>query len=956
MNASPMGQDWPPRPATPPASTANPHPSRTDRPGRGLSRQAATLAVLALVAVAHLGAWWAWNRPVAMPDFTGRVEGFAFAPYQRGQSAEGDNQPSAADILRDLRRVAPMTDRIRTYAASNGLERIPDLAWQAGLDLRVTMGSWLDKRLDRNAAEIRNLVQTAREARNVDRVLVGNEAILRGDLTVPQLVGYIRQVKRQVRQPVSTAEPWHVWVDHPELGQAVDFITIHLLPYWEGLPVDDALRFSMEKYQQVKAMFPNKPVLIGEIGWPSDGVAQGAARASRVNQAMFLRKFFRIADRENLDYFVMEAFDQPWKASFEGRAAGYWGMMDLDRQEKWPLTGAVQENPGWAGWALGGSLAAFLASFFFLARRPDIRPAGKLMMAGLAQLAVTGVVAVVLAMSETYLSPAAAVVWGALILGQLLLLALLLSDSFELAETVFGRVAKRRWPALPAADTATMPKVSLHLPICNEPPQMVRQTLDALAALDYENFEVLVVDNNTTDPALWEPVAEHCARLGPKFRFFHLGRWPGFKAGALNFALRETAPDAAVIGVLDSDYLVRPDWLRRMVPFFDRPEVGFTQSPQDYRDGHEGWFKRIMFWEYAGFFKAGMVTRNERNAIIQHGTMTLIRRSALEGAAVDGKAWAEWCICEDSELGLKLMRQGWEAVYVPDSMGRGVMPDDFAAYRKQRHRWAFGAVQIVKGHWRALLNPFDRSLTQGQRFHFVMGWMPWFGDALGLAFVIGGLFWSLGLTLLPLTNELHYAGLHAWVLQHLGLGEGFWLVLRAVLQGVGLSNEFPILLFMLPSLGLFAFKLFQIWTLYAARVACGAGDRLAAALGGLALTHTIGKAVWQGFFKRRAHFARTPKMENAPALVQAFATAREELILMGLLWAAALGVTLVHRGGTWEALLWTVILLVQSVPYLAAVSMAAVAALPSPARAQGVPGAVAATSTAGHAVARAAAE
>ncbi|MDU7524399.1 MAG: glycosyl transferase, partial [Roseomonas mucosa] len=271
---------------------------RTQPEGRGLSRQAATLAVLALVAVAHLGAWWAWNRPVAMPDFTGRVEGFAFAPYQRGQSAEGDNQPSAADILRDLRRVAPMTDRIRTYAASNGLERIPDLAWQAGLDLRVTMGSWLDKRLDRNATEIRNLVQTAREARNVDRVLVGNEAILRGDLTVPQLVGYIRQVKRQVRQPVSTAEPWHVWVDHPELGQAVDFITIHLLPYWEGLPVDDALRFSMEKYRQVKAMF--------------------------------LRKFFRIADRENLDYFVMEAFDQPWKASFEGRAAGYWGMMDLD--------------------------------------------------------------------------------------------------------------------------------------------------------------------------------------------------------------------------------------------------------------------------------------------------------------------------------------------------------------------------------------------------------------------------------------------------------------------------------------------------------------------------------------------------------------------------------------------------------------------------------------------------
>jgi cellulose synthase/poly-beta-1,6-N-acetylglucosamine synthase-like glycosyltransferase len=377
-----------------------------------------------------------------------------------------------------------------------------------------------------------------------------------------------------------------------------------------------------------------------------------------------------------------------------------------------------------------------------------------------------------------------------------------------------------------------LPKVSIHLPICNEPPEMVRLTLDALAELDYPDFEVLVVDNNTADPALWEPVAEHCARLGARFRFFHLGKWPGYKAGALNFAFRETASDAGIIGVLDSDYVVRPDWLRRMVPFFNRPEVGFTQSPQDYRDGDAGFFKRLMFWEYAGFFKAGMVTRNERNAIIQHGTMTLVRRSAMAAAAAEGKFWAEWCICEDSELGLRLMRHGWEAVYVPDSMGRGVMPDDFAAYRKQRHRWAFGAMQIVKGHWRALFNPADRSLSQGQRFHFVMGWMPWFGDALGLVFVLGGFLWSLGLIFAPV------------------------------------RTEFPILLFMLPSLGLFGFKLVQLWALYSARCPCGPLDRLGAALGGLALTHTIGKAVWQGLFKRRAHFARTPKMKDAPALVQ----------------------------------------------------------------------------------------
>ena len=215
-----------------------------------------------------------------------------------------------------------------------------------------------------------------------------------------------------------------------------------------------------------------------------------------------------------------------------------------------------------------------------------------------------------------------------------------------------------------------LPKVSIHLPICNEPPHMVRQTLDALAALDYPDFEVLVVDNNTVDPAVWEPVAEHCARLGARFRFFHLGKWPGFKAGALNFALRETAPDASRGGRAGQRLHRAPRLASSHGAFLRRPEVGFTQSPQDYRDGAEKPFKRVMFWEYAGFFRAGMVTRNERNAIIQHGTMTLIRRTALEGAG----GWAEWCICEDSELGLKLMRQGWEAVYCRTAWAGALCP------------------------------------------------------------------------------------------------------------------------------------------------------------------------------------------------------------------------------------------------------------------------------------------
>ena len=856
----------------------------------------ATLGALVLCAAIGFGLWAAANRPRAAPDAPGRVAGLAFAPFQRGQSPENGTYPTEAQIRADLERVAALTGRIRTYTVQGVLGRIPALA--EGLGLRVTLGAWLSGKPGADAEELRHLVALARAAPEVDggpvvdRVLVGNEAVLRGDLTPARLAAHLREVKRRVRVPVSTAEPWHVWLDHPELAQAADYITVHLLPYWEKLPVEDALRFVLEKYDAVAAAYPGKPVVIGEVGWPSAGVDVGAARASRVNQARFLRAFFAAAEARGLDYYVMEAFDQPWKTSFEGRAAGHWGMMDLDRRPKWPLAGPVQEVPDWLAWAVPSTAAAALLALLLLSRRPDLRPVGKLLLAGLAQALCATFVLVPLAMAGQYLSPAAAAVWAVLAAGQALLLLLLLADAFELVETLWGRTWRRRARFVPAPEGAPAPMVSVHLPVCNEPPAMVRETLRALARLDYPAFEVLVVANNTADPALWEPLAEECARLGPRFRFFHLGAWPGFKAGALNFARRETAPDAEIVAVLDSDYAVDRDWLRGTVPQFADPRVGFVQSPQDYRDGGASPFKRMMFWEYAGFFRLGMVTRNERDAIIQHGTMVLVRRSALD--AVGG--WAEWTITEDAELGLRLFRAGWQAVYSEQSFGRGVMPDSFAAYRKQRARWAYGAVQILRGHGAALFNPFDRTLTAGQRWHFVTGWLPWLGDALGLLFLLVGLVWSAGLILAPM------------------------------------RFEFPVVLFMLPSVGLFAFKLARGAALYAARVPCGRAERLGAAVAGLALSHGVARAVWKGLLVRRAPFLRTPKMRDVPPLSRGLAAAREELALLLLAWAALAGVGLAHRFATWEATLWCLVLFAQSLPYAASVAVSAVSALPASAR------------------------
>jgi len=210
--------------------------------------------------------------------------------------------------------------------------------------------------------------------------------------------------------------------------------------------------------------------------------------------------------------------------------------------------------------------------------------------------------------------------------------------------------------------------------------------------MDYGNFEVLVLDNNTKDEALWKPLEKRCAELGPRFRFFHLDNWPGFKAGALNFGLKQTDPRAEVVGVVDADYVVSPDWLSCLIPHFDAADVAVVQAPQAHRDWETQPFRRMCNWEFDGFFRIGMHHRNERNALIQHGTMTLVRRIALEEVG----GWSEWCICEDTELGLRLIEKGYDTRYVDHILGRGLTPADFPAIKSQRFRWAFGAMQILK--------------------------------------------------------------------------------------------------------------------------------------------------------------------------------------------------------------------------------------------------------------------
>src|SRR6266705_3511590 len=327
---------------------------------------------------------------------------------------------------------------------------------------------------------------------------------------------------------------------------------------------------------------------------------------------------------------------------------------------------------------------------------------------------------------------------GALLLWVFEVFAAILACAYlwEMCDAIGSETWRRRATpavlALPAG--GEVPFVSLHVPAHNEPPDMVIDTLRSLLRLDYPRYEIILIDDNTDDEALWRPVEAWCHRHDVKFA--HLADWPGYKSGALNYALREMTDERAeVIGVVDSDYQIEPGFLRRCAPPFAEPWVGFVQSPQDYRGWQNARYYKRLYYSYKYFFAVSQPSRNERDGAIFAGTMGLIRRVALD--ALGG--WDEWCITEDAELSLRLLRAGWSGLHVDQSWGRGIMPLTFEALKGQRYRWCFGGIQILRVHWRSMMlgrQNRENHLTTGQRWAYLAGGLQWYGDLLGLVFLI----------------------------------------------------------------------------------------------------------------------------------------------------------------------------------------------------------------------------
>jgi exo-beta-1,3-glucanase (GH17 family)/cellulose synthase/poly-beta-1,6-N-acetylglucosamine synthase-like glycosyltransferase len=850
------------------------------------------LLIAAVFATLTFAFWAFLNRPAAEPPWPSRIQGFSFSPFRINEDPTHKEMPTAGEIDQDLQLLEGKTLAVRTYSTYGTLADVPQLAERHGIN--VTVGAWIDNHLDTNETELDTAIELARTHINVVRVMIGNEVVLQGYVPIEQLEKYLDKAREAIGQPVGTAEPWHVWLAHPELVDHVDFIGVHLLPYWEGVSVETAVDYSFAQFRRLQKAFPGKPIVISEVGWPSRGRTRESAVASDSNEALFLRRFLKRAEKEQIVYYVMEAFDQPWKAYQEGAVGSYWGVYDVNRNPKFEFQAAIVRVPEWHVLAAISVAVALLVLGAFYLNSKALRNRGRSFLAVVVYTAATIAVWVFYDFTQQYMTVSSVVAGVLLLFGMLGVILVLLAEAHEWAEAHWVYYRSRLGTQPVFASDARRPKVSVHVPAYNEPPEMVIETLDALARLDYANFEVLVIDNNTRDEAVWRPVEAHCARLGERFRFFHVAPLAGFKAGALNFALAHTAPDAEIVAVIDSDYVVDPGWLRDLVPGFQDPRIAVVQAPQDYRDEGASAFKAMCYAEYRGFFHIGMVTRNERNAIIQHGTMTMVRRAQLAAAG-----WAEWCITEDAELGLRIFEAGFEASYVPKSYGRGLMPDTFIDFKKQRFRWAYGAMQILKRHARAFF--FEGGpLSAGQRYHFVAGWLPWVADGCNMLFNIAALGWSAAMVLDPHRIDP------------------------------------PLVMYSVLPLSLFTFKLAKLVHLYRVRVGANVRQTVAAAVAGLALTHTIGRAVVKGLLTRGEPFFRTPKHGQSARLWQALVAAREETFMMVGLWLAAWFVDHSSQQHGPDRLAWIVVLIVQSVPYASSLLASLASAFPLPARLLGI--------------------
>ena len=341
----------------------------------GTVRRVALFAALALATVAALVHGWRTGVPVAIGEpGAQRIDCLSYAPFRRPGETPFDPQAfvTVSRIEDDLRRIASRTGCVRTYGVSQGIDAVPAVAERLGMT--VLLGAWLGRDRRANETELRKVIEVARRhPQTVRAVVVGNEVMLRGELPEAELIAHVARVRAAVPMPVTYADVWEFWLKHPAIANAVSFVTIHVLPYWEDDPVgiDEAIGHVVSVWHEMRRRLPGQEIVVGETGWPSEGRARGGAVPGRIEQARFVRQFTGAAVEHGIRYNLIEAFDQPWKRALEGAMGGAWGLFDSDGHAKFDWHGPVAPRDRWTAWrgsALCGALLG-AAGFAWAGRR-----------------------------------------------------------------------------------------------------------------------------------------------------------------------------------------------------------------------------------------------------------------------------------------------------------------------------------------------------------------------------------------------------------------------------------------------------------------------------------------------------------------------------------------------------------------------------------------------------------
>jgi exo-beta-1,3-glucanase (GH17 family) len=333
-----------------------------------------------LILLILLGGWYLHqNQPVTLPapqlPVDGKLQCISYSPYY------GEDQTpllkttriSTAQIDQDLQLLAQRFQCVRIYSVSQGLDYVPQAASRLGL--KVLLGAWIGWVKADNDKELTLAIKLANlYPDTVKGLVVGNEVLLRREQTEAAMQAYLARAKRETKVPVTYADVWEFWLKHKGLEKSVDFITVHVLPYWEDDPqsIENAVHHADYVMTKVSSTFA-KPIFIGETGWPSIGRQRGESIPSQINQARYLREFLQMAQTRGWNYNLIEAIDQPWKRLLEGTVGGYWGLYSTDLQPKFDFTGPVAErHDGWQPlyWALAGMFIFGGLAMRIVERRP----------------------------------------------------------------------------------------------------------------------------------------------------------------------------------------------------------------------------------------------------------------------------------------------------------------------------------------------------------------------------------------------------------------------------------------------------------------------------------------------------------------------------------------------------------------------------------------------------------